>query len=397
MAVTSFIKPIENRTGAFYAFQTAINDSNFINSQENYKFAYSKYALLRLPDIGIPAPVGNSIENINKIQFGAIGDSSIINYSNKDYTTLLAESFQNYCLNFESVLLSQPNYISSTNRSVTERVFFKWLKEIGAMRFRNANNHETLINLGPDTNGQAISSTKFVEQDEINVDNRLQYNKVVKYINDIAAVHTNTEGSVYTEIYIYTPSNHGTTPNIIFNSVSDTNYNVNSSYQNTVNAQNPELIVGRVINDIHPAGLSINAIYDYDGNSEVSENPTWFGISPQANTYITESSFNLASDQLIVKSEGLNTLSYYRNTLDGISIDWNLNDYKLVTDNKDIENLNDLNSYNNGSKSFEYNVILLYYDLIDVNNPLNKITNLFGVQFLNKVENKPLTKIEKGN
>lgn len=386
MAVTPFIKPIENRTGAFYAFQTAINDSNLINSQENYKFTYSKYALLRLPDIGIPAPVGNSIESINKVQFGAIGDSTIINSQNKDYATLLAESFQNYCLNFESILLSQPNYISSNNRSVTERVFFKWLKEIGAIRFRNASNHETTVDLP--VSGVGYSSSKFVEQDELYVDNRLQYNKVVKYINDVAAVHTTSTGSVYTEIYIYTPSNHGTTPNVIFNSISDDNYKANTSYQNTVNAQNVELIVGRVLNDVHPAGLSINAIYDYDGNSQVSENIPWFGLTPQVNTYITETNFNTANDTLIVKTEGSNTLSYFRNSLDGISIDWTLSDYSLIKDsNNNIENLNDFNSYI-GSKSFEYNVILLYYDLVDVNNPLNKITNLFGVQFLNKVENK---------
>ena len=176
MAVTPLIKPIQNRTGAFYIFQSAVNDSNLINSQENYKFSYTKYALLRLPNIGIPAITGNTIEPKNKIQFNAIGDSPIA-YDSTDNAILLAESFENYCLNFESVLLSQPQYQSSTNRSVAERVFFKWLKEIGAIRFRNANISEV---------SPTMTGTKFVELDETyDTNTNLTYNRVVKYVNNI--------------------------------------------------------------------------------------------------------------------------------------------------------------------------------------------------------------------
>ena len=339
---------------------------------------------MRLPNIGIPAITGNTIEPKNKIQFNAIGDSPIA-YDSTDNAILLAESFENYCLNFESVLLSQPQYQSSTNRSVAERVFFKWLKEIGAIRFRNANISEV---------SPTMTGTKFVELDETyDTNTNLTYNRVVKYVNNITAVHANTQGSVYTEIYIYTPSNHGYTPYVLFDSLSDNNYQQNKIYQNTVNAANIELIVGRNPQDVHPAGISLNAIYDYNNNANISLTPQWFSGRNQVNSYYTDSQFSLASDQLILKSDGTNSVKYFRNTLDGISVDWNLSDYQIINDingdSNTFNNINNLNDYNSISNNgdFEYNAVLIYYDLSDINNPGNTITNLYGIQFLNQIQN----------
>jgi uncharacterized protein (UPF0147 family) len=48
------------------------------------------------------------------------------------------ESFQNYALNLEELIISDSDFDNTIRRSVAERVFFKWLKETGAMRFRAA-------------------------------------------------------------------------------------------------------------------------------------------------------------------------------------------------------------------------------------------------------------------
>jgi hypothetical protein len=90
---------------------------------------------LRIPQIGEP----DSLATDNKIQFAAPGETPLIEGLNPDNNVNLAESFQNYALNLESLLLSRPAYKKNERLTVSERVFWKWLKELGAIRFQDAN------------------------------------------------------------------------------------------------------------------------------------------------------------------------------------------------------------------------------------------------------------------
>jgi hypothetical protein len=401
MAVTPLIKPITSRTGTFYAFQSGINHSNLVNSPDQYRFTYSKYALLRIPEIGVISESDFSEISVpNKVQFKALGDTPLtdgIQVGTVGESINLAESFQNYCLNMEAVLLSQPTYSNnSSNRTVSERIFFKWLKELGSIRFRESNSAEK--------NAQNTSENRFVEEDEYydqTTGQYVGYNKVVKYINDISAVHTNSQDTVYSELYLYTPTDHGTTPYVLFKSISDNNYKQDTSYLNLANSNsNVEYLSGRTFEDTHPFGLSLKSYYDYDYDTDITyqiwndidemyETGSWFMKTigeVSTNTYITDKVFGAVSTQRLKKTESVsNYVEYLRTTLDGITIDWDLYNYSLANTNELMETFNDFNSYI-GSKDFEYNAILIYYDLVDMNDPNNTITNLYGIQFLDTIQ-----------
>ena len=61
MSVTAFIKPIQTNKGIFYTFQSAIEDINLTFSNGSNKTRFSKFALLRIPEIGTP----NQLETDN--------------------------------------------------------------------------------------------------------------------------------------------------------------------------------------------------------------------------------------------------------------------------------------------------------------------------------------------
>ena len=55
MAVAPLIKPIQTQKGMFYTFQSSIEDLSLTFNNNTNKFRFSKFALLRIPEIGIPA------------------------------------------------------------------------------------------------------------------------------------------------------------------------------------------------------------------------------------------------------------------------------------------------------------------------------------------------------
>ena len=395
MATTPLIKQIQNRYGIFYNFQSAIDDITTTLNQDNKKFRFSKFALLRIPDMGAPD------DKENKVQFLALGETPMIDGINPtDYNINLAESFQNYCLNLEALLLTRTGHNSELSKTVAERVFWKWLKELGAMRFRKANVLEK-------DNVQLPSNDRFVEEDEYDEDaspvgGNYNYNKIVKYVSDIEVVHTVKKDNARSEVYIYVPTDVGTSPYVMFESYEDVNYGHDSTwFNNPESALDIEYLVNRHHDDTHPFGLGIKAFYDLDDGSVITnysndiDTPSWVSgnwfSGTSQNAYYTDLIFGDAGNQLIKKEIGspATTIQYIRSKLDGIGIDFNLTNYKLANENTDIKVFSDFNSYI-GTKNFEYNAILLFYDVFDVDNPESVVTNLYGVQFLNRVEEKGL-------
>ena len=341
MAVTPLIKPVQDKKGIFYNFQSALEDINITLTNSENAVRFSKFALLRLPEIGTP----DSLVTDNKVQFAAAGESPIIEGLNPDNNVNLAESFQNYALNLEALLLSRPSYKKNEKLTVAERVFWKWLKELGAIRFQDANAIEkNAANLPIDP----INHTeyRFVEKPETNS----TYNKVVKYIGDIDVVNTlSSSENSYTEVYIHVPTNVGTTPHVLFKSISDANYLPGMTIANTLaNPLDIEYLSGRHYTETHPFGLSLKAFYDLDDASVTSEikntlggsySPgNWFNQTTN-NAYYTSSlaNYNVAQDQFIRKTQGPEVIEYQRNTLDGISLDFDLANYKLASENPEIK------------------------------------------------------------
>lgn len=397
MAVAPIIKPITTRKGIFYTFQSSLEDLTLSFNNSGNQFKFSKFVLLNLPNIGTPDGTASD----NKLFFKAQGESlmtdpGLLNQSDQNYN--LAQSFQNYALNLEALLLSQASYDRELPLNVSERVFWKWLKEAGAVRWRSANALETSNTSLFTEEGEAVGSS---------------YTKVVQYIGEIDIVNSykGRENS-YSELYLHVPNNVGSTPYILFKSIEDANYKPNMTITHSPELpEDRETIVGRHYSDVHPQGLSLNAFYDLDDSTVLLEQAgysssvytagNWFQGTLN-NSYYTDGTYdaqasawkyNSAINKKIKKSKTINgvttTINYTRSTLDGVAIDFSINDYLVATQNAktSFSGLNDINVQN---KNFDFNSVLVYYDVIDPVSKVVKATNLYGVLFLNKIQSNGL-------
>jgi len=416
MAVTPLIKPIQTKKGIFYTFQSALEDLNLtFNNNGANKFRFSKFVLLRIPEIGDP----NTQKLLdNKIQFDALGETPITSGLSTDQNLNLANSFQNYALNLEALLISSPTYNRETKLNVSERVFWKWLKETGAIRWRTARQTTQLGQVEVSANvsaGQSRFAEDFYDQ------SASPYNRVAVYVGDIDVVNSvkNPENS-YSELYIHVPTNVGSTPTVLFKSQADVNYGPSMLVVNNPDDPlNEEYLKGRNYYDDHPSpGMSLFAYYDLDSNTisqyastkvemnnilpsdpstaslgyPPSLSSFWWGSNSITNAYFTEptANYNRAYVQRIKKVSGNSTVEYLRSTLDGVTLDFDLSNYSIAYDNPQIKVFSQLNDYVD-NRNFEFNAILVYYDVYDDSGATTTSeTNLYGVYFLNKVESSGL-------
>jgi len=387
MATTPLIRTPQADGGTLYTFTSAARDLSKTFSNDNLRLVFSKFVLLNLPDFDRLDT--NTFSNYqNYMQFDTI-DGAIWNGGLKsDPNINWAESFQNYALNIEELIISDSSYDNTTNHTPTERIFFKWLKETGAIRFREASNLEQ---------SSGVTRPLFVEEDE-RLNGPEQYRRVVKYIGEIDIVNNvDKAGEAYTELYINVPTEVGNTPTILFDSIEDNNYQPGISIQGE-----DEYILGRGTNTIHPQGLDIFAFYDYD---QALEGPGPAGYTdPGANwmnestppsitdSYFTEPSTFTDAGNIDIRKypadynnpSGFSGVAYRRSKLDGISVDFNPNDYQQITSNPEVSTISQFNG-TDSSGNFEFNAVLVYYDLKDNSNTSNTATNLYGILLLDNI------------
>jgi len=389
--IAPLIKPIRLQGGTFYTFSSASEDLGLSLNNSQKKFKFSTFALLNIPDIK-SSPLGENNIGLSNTPgaFTVIDQSKTLN----DY---FAESLQNYCLNLESMITSDPDYDPTLSRTVSERVFYKWLKEIGAIRFREANASELSSN---------IYGLRWVEEDETPT-----YKRVVRYVGDINIINSvRNNFNAFTEVYIYVPTSHGNTPTVLFNSISDANYAPNKVFTNT--PENPlaaEYLNGRDAATVQPAGLSTLAFFDSDTFTYTVDDPQstlgeyyyyspvtnsyiqegfpgfqWWFPNPIANTYFLEPAAfgDSANDKFKIEST-YKIVEYTRSRLDGISVEFKTDVYAGIKGA-----ITDFGTFNDSAlaQSFDFNAVLIYYDLYDPLNPSDSTTNLFGVLFLDNVD-----------
>lgn len=368
---TPLIRTPQISGGVFYAFASAAKDLSKTFNNDQLKFQFSKYVLLNIPNIEVP------LHKENYIQFRTI-DGAIFNGLNSDNNVNLAESFQNYALNIEALLQADNDYDTSLKRSVSERVFFKWLKELGAIRFREA----TATEKGPNT------GTLFTEENQVSSGTR-RYDRVVQYLGDIDVTNNvDKGGQAYTEIYFNVPTRVGNTPVVLFDTVSDTNYMPDM----IISPGNSEYIYGRNSSTLQPDGLSLFAFYDEDVAITYTDPlAQWWTVSNPDSYFTAPTTFADATTVEITKYPGdypgadaFTPITYLRNRLDGITVDWNADDYYDIAVNPEISTIQEYNS-SYKAKNFSFNAILVYYDLYDVSNPDDRATNLYGVIFIDNV------------
>jgi len=410
MAKTPYIRPISVQGGTFYTFSSASEDLSLTFNNSLKKFKFSKYALLKLPELGAPIYKENTFQ-LNSIDStfldAAGGDFYLTNPNN--LSPSLEISFQNYCLNLENTILSDPDYNPDLKLNVSERVFWKWLKELGAIRYRPANQNEVVNSLDQNStttvNGLPSSNKRWTEENQLRTGNGIptpRYERVVKYIGDIDVVNSvQNSTNAYSEVYVHVPTGDGATPYVLFKTVADENYYPGRTWTNLPpDPLDSEYLQGRDSSAgiYGPNGLPKLAIFDQDSSgepyTEITVNSTtvpgnWYTPRDQANSYFTDDSFFDSGNEDIHKN--LSTapsgydVDYTRSKLDGIQIDFNPSSYKGVQDYVGISTIEEWNG-TPLTESFDFNTVLVYYDVYDPNNPNDSETNLYGILFLNDPE-----------
>lgn len=156
---TPLINALRVQGGTFYTFSSASNDISKTFTDDDARFVFSKFVLLDLPDVATPSSnrenyivwegIGSKGTGISSIPASDLSNDDNINF---------AQVFQNYLLNHEQLILEGSNTLASSydNKelsTVSERLFWKWLSNINAIRFRNATASESSV------------SNRFTEED----------------------------------------------------------------------------------------------------------------------------------------------------------------------------------------------------------------------------------------
>jgi hypothetical protein len=382
--ITPFVKRMRTNGGTIYTFSSAVEDIGLNINERNNVVKISHFALLDIPPINYDSgDLDRNFFNIKAIDgaFEYEADSASI----KDGRVLIAESFQNYALNLESNFLNRSNYDPTLIRTVSERVFWKWLKETGAIRFDK------------DT---SVGSKQYWGE-EIDADGSLGYNRVVKYIGRVSAGNVRTDSfGTYNETYVLVPTSHGQT-DAYFELVEDDNYKHGMEIGDL-----PEKILGRDTYTLpHPDGLSYNGYYDfvdssttiaggshtlqYDNSTGVWTDGWWYtaeGIEPSStdNAYLTDSSIYQSSGIYNVDLQytgGTDDFAFRRSKVDCLSMVFSLEELKGIYNDTDLTYDKMAIQYAIND-AFNFNAVLIYYTVYNSTEDEVLERNLLGVLFI---------------
>jgi hypothetical protein len=358
---TPLINALRVQGGTFYTFSSAANDISKTFTDDDARFVFSKFVLLDLPDVATP-----SVNYENNLVWEGIGayyggtaypNSSVPNSDiSSDQNINFAQSFQNYVLNQEQLILDGSNtlaqpYDPSQLYTVGERLFWKWLANINGIRFRNA------------TTAESTQTNRYTELDPTQY-----YKKVVKYIGDVDIVNNvSRDGHSYSEVYLNVPVTHGSTPLVLFKTYQDSNYSPARIWSN-----GNQFVDGRDSGSTHPTGLSLNAYYDKDSTDQYTSWPTFGDISNWAGF----ASSTITSQKPVLLSR-----------MDGVILDTDANSYKPIVDDPTLTLIAEFNA-SDAAQDFSFNAALVYYDTYSASNPLNRGRNLYGILVLDDYVNQ---------
>jgi len=335
---TPLIRIPQEQGGTMYAFSSAARDLTRAYYNPDIVFEYSKFALLDLPVVDEPSggATNNYIQFNNLFEGGPVapvngvpgiapnydGDSPDDN-ANRHFAT----TFQNYALNLENFILTDDDFDNSIYSSDAEKIFFKWLNEIGAFRTRPANSQE------------AASGYNRVVEENDSIQNGSEYSQVVKYLGNVDVTNDkNYNGDTYNEVFINVPTSAGYTPTVLFK---------NSSYNTTATSYEPGSFINGRDGQAHPdANINLGSLADSsDGTINIDPNSTY-----------------------------------------NYGIEWSPITYAAIEGDA---KLNTIQDYSKRGGDFRFNAILVYYDVYSKSNPGNRTTNLYGVILLDNFKNDP--------
>jgi len=411
MATTPFIRPLQVQGGTFYSFSSSAEDLSFTFNNSINKFKFSKFALLNIP------PINNSDIYGNTLKLNA-PDSAFLDYAtyngNGQIITTnqninFSQSFQSYCLNLESTILSSTDYNSDIKQTVAERVFFKWMKEIGGIRYQQASSTQVSpllnqTNITP-VDGLPVNQIRWVEGDPAAGTTGsygltgATYNRVVQYIGNLDIVNSvKNNNNTYSEVYVYVPTKDGNTPTVLFKNNLDVNYPQDYAWTNNpADPLNDDYLQGRAYDELNPSGLTNLAIFDdavigaptasYVDTATAGSTGSgnWYVPRATATTYFTDEIFYNPTSWILTKTYSGATQTYVRSQLDSVGIDFDPDSYQQIVSDPSISTIEEFNS-TSAAEDFDFNCVLIYYDVYDPANPIDSATNLYGVLFLDDVQ-----------
>ena len=321
---TPLVRIPQPQGGTMYAFASSARDMTRAFNSSDLNFEFSKYALLDLPDFTDSVNGSNTIDfELNLKQ--ASGQAYVAGQPNVDW----AQTFQNYALNMEEILLKDDDYDPILLASDSEKIFFKWLSALGAVGFRPTDSNESTTGAYAENDNAILGGSN--------------YDRVVKYLGTIDAENDVAyQGNTYHEVYINVPTSVGNTPLVLFK---PTEYNTTATklYPTDSNAANIEGREGQT----HP-DPNINLAPVVDGWT--SSQGAFYDIST--------------------------------NATDSVGIDFDAASYAGIQNNPDVRSLLD---YAKTGQQFRFNAVLVYYDLYSQSVPANRSTNLYGILILDDI------------
>ena len=167
MAVTPLYKKLKSNGTSMYVFPSAAEDISASYQNENYKMYFTKYTLLNLPPENLNNPGGTQAQPIywDFATFSTIAPTLASNFSDR-----FIESLRNYVSNMEiSMLGSMLNnteyyYDNTTLSTPSEKIFFKWCKELNIIDFDPAVPTDQYFSNLPEFASQNISDSSYFQE-----------------------------------------------------------------------------------------------------------------------------------------------------------------------------------------------------------------------------------------
>ena len=402
---TPIIMP-RKQGGTFYTFGSAMEDIGLNINESHNRVEISHYVLLDIPNFA------NDLDNGLNIDKNFLNLSSEVDYSSPEYTVdsstqgdfIFADQFQNYCLNFETVLRNQDNYNYASNKTVSERAFWKWL--FGRMK----NDDDRFI-----TDGNYIYEKK--------------EKAIAKAFGAISAGSQRTDDSgLYNETFVQIPSSYGQM-RVLFKKVIDENY-IETSYKGTninrwiENIDKSEIEYENkitfymdsnyfsypsdetIITDTS-TGSKFKVIGTEISNSQITAEWIDEPVDIAKNGYLSingeDRKYNKYDQKYFIKSTGISPVSK-SDSEDQSNVTYNVNE-NIDYDKFEVEfNIDKLRTYYNNSSltyddigigntkndeiekemydDFRFNAILVYYSIYDANKTKRLATNAYGLYIL---------------
>lgn len=310
---TPLIKP-RTQGGTFYTFSSALEDVGLNINELKNKVELSHYVLLDIPEF---KPAENSSN---------FGDNKYIG----DYT--FAQMFQNYVLNFETLLRNQDTYNFAESLTVSERVFWSFMKRYLGMSFTK------------------IDDDYYIEDQS----------SIVQAFGQISAGAQRTDSyGIYNETFVQIPSSFGKMP-VLFKPVSDKNYFKGNSVNSTKTNSDGKYIIENI----------------NEKNIDEDNGVLFTGLSYETIPSSGNYSIDDDTDELCLEFSIQNLREFYNNeslTYDDIALNNDEQIYKKVFGRQNVEQLD----------SYNFNAVLVYYSIYDSTGKNTLATNAYGILLLN--------------